>query len=52
MDNFTFENATRIIFGRGTETQVGTETARHSRRILLHTGMGSVNTTLAMPRLT
>ena len=42
MDNFTYQNATKILFGRGTESQVGAETKRHSSRVLLHTGMGSV----------
>jgi alcohol dehydrogenase len=42
MDSFTFHNATKIIFGRGAESKVGTETARHSSRVLLHWGQGSV----------
>ncbi len=41
MDNFDFRNPTKIIFGRGTELRVGTETAAHARRILLHFGGGS-----------
>ena len=42
MDNFTFLNPTKIIFGRDTEGTVGAETARLSRKILLHYGGGSI----------
>jgi hypothetical protein len=42
MDNFTFHNPTKILFGRGMENEVGTEVARYSRRILLHFGGGSI----------
>jgi len=42
MKNFTFQNTTRIIFGRETENQVGNETKGFSRRILLHYGGGSI----------
>jgi alcohol dehydrogenase len=42
MDNFTFQNPTKILFGRGMENEVGTEIARFSRRILLHFGGGSI----------
>lgn len=42
MDNFTYHNATKIVFGRGTESQVGAETKRHAKKVLLLTGMGSV----------
>jgi len=42
MDNFTFNNPTRIIFGRGTEQQVGAETRRHASRVLLHYGGQSI----------
>jgi alcohol dehydrogenase len=42
MDSFTFHNATKIIFGRGAESKVGTETARHGSKVLLHWGQGSV----------
>ena len=44
MDNFEFRNPTKIIFGRGAEAQVGAETAKHSCRILLHFGGGSIKT--------
>jgi len=42
MENFVFHNPTRIIFGKGTEAEVGRETARYSRRVLLHYGGGSI----------
>jgi alcohol dehydrogenase len=42
MENFEFCNPTKIIFGKGTEAQVGAETARHARRVLLHYGGGSI----------
>jgi alcohol dehydrogenase YqhD (iron-dependent ADH family) len=44
MDNFTYHNPTKILFGRGMENEVGTEVARYSRRILLHFGGGSIKT--------
>ncbi len=42
MNNFTFYNPTRIIFGKGTETRVGIETAKYSKRVLLVYGGGSI----------
>ena len=42
MENFTFENTTKIIFGKGTESQVGAEAARYGNKILLHYGSGSI----------
>ena len=42
MENFVFQGQTRIVFGRGTETQPGRETAAFSRRVLLHYGGGSI----------
>ena len=44
MDNFTYHNPTKILFGRGMENEVGAEVARYSRRILLHFGGGSIKT--------
>jgi hypothetical protein len=38
VENFTFVNTTKIIFGKGTESEVGKEAAQYSRRILLHYG--------------
>jgi alcohol dehydrogenase YqhD (iron-dependent ADH family) len=42
MDNFVFENATKIVFGKEVERDVGRLTARWSRKILLHYGAGSI----------
>lgn len=42
MESFVFHNETKIIFGRGTENQVGAETALHASKVLLHWGQGSV----------
>ena len=42
MENFVFSNPTKIIFGRGTESKVGKETAVYSQKILLHYGSGSI----------
>lgn len=42
MENFVFQNTTKIIFGRNTETQVGKETKKYADRILLHYGGGSI----------
>lgn len=42
MDDFIFNNPTKIIFGRGAENQVGKEVNRYSQKILLHYGGGSI----------
>ncbi len=42
MQNFTFQNYTKIIFGRGTEGTVGAETKKYSKKVLLHYGGGSI----------
>ena len=42
MINFTFQNPTRIHFGRGQEEKTGGEIRACGRRILLHYGGGSV----------
>ena len=42
MENFTFRNTTKIIFGKDTENQVGIETARCGGKVLLHYGGGSI----------
>lgn len=42
MDNFVFTNETKIIFGRGTEEQVGVETAAWGKKVLLHYGGGHI----------
>jgi len=45
MDNFTFLNPTEIIFGKGTQKEVGTLTAKYSKKVLLHYGGGSIKRT-------
>ncbi len=45
MENFVFQNETRIVFGKGTERQTGSETRKIGRRVLLHYGQGSIKRT-------
>ena len=52
MDNFEFCNPTKIVFGRGTETQVGAEAAVYSKKVLLHFGGGSVKASGLFDRVT
>jgi alcohol dehydrogenase YqhD (iron-dependent ADH family) len=42
LDNFRFQNSTAIIFGKDTHLQVGVETAKYSKCVLLHYGAGSI----------
>jgi len=42
MENFVFQNPTKILFGRGMEDHVGEETAFYSKKVLLHYGGGSI----------
>lgn len=42
MENFTFQNSTKIIFGQDTEKDVGKEVSKYSDHILLHYGGGSI----------
>ncbi|NLE25519.1 MAG: iron-containing alcohol dehydrogenase [Clostridiaceae bacterium] len=42
MDNFIFNNTTKIIFGKDTELSVGKETRKYSNKVLLHYGGGSI----------
>jgi hypothetical protein len=51
MENFTFVNPTKIIFGRGAEEHVGKEVRPFSGRILLHYGKGSVRTSGLLDRI-
>jgi len=41
MKNFEYCNKTKIIFGKDTENQVGSETAKYAKKILLHHSGGS-----------
>ncbi len=45
IENFVFQNATKIIFGKGTEANVGAETAALGKKVLLHFGGGSIKKT-------
>ena len=51
MENFEFRNPTKIVFGRGTENQVGAEAANYSKRVLLHFGGGSVRASGLLDRV-
>ncbi|MBM7556115.1 iron-containing alcohol dehydrogenase [Halanaerobacter jeridensis] len=42
MQNFTFQNSTKVIFGRDKEKTVGTEVKEYSDHVLLHYGGGSI----------
>lgn len=42
MDNFIFQNTTKIIFGKDTELTVGSEIAGKYTKVLLHYGGGSI----------
>ena len=42
MNNFNFHHYTNIVFGKGTEAQVGALTAQLGKKVLLHYGGGSI----------
>jgi hypothetical protein len=42
MKNFVYDRCTRVIFGRGTETHVGTEVKKFTDKVMLHYGGGSI----------
>lgn len=42
MENFIYQNPTKIIFGRGAEKDVGAEVKKYGRKILLHYGSSSI----------
>lgn len=44
MESFVFQNATKIIFGKGVEAEAGKEAARVGRKVLFHYGGGSIKT--------
>ncbi|MDR3496916.1 MAG: iron-containing alcohol dehydrogenase [Ancalomicrobiaceae bacterium] len=52
MENFEHCIPTKIIFGRGTENQVGAEVAKHAKKVLLHFGGGSVRASGLLDRVT
>lgn len=42
MENFVFQNPTKIIFGKDVHYQVGKETKKYGKKVLLHYGGGSI----------
>ena len=52
MENFEFQNPTRILFGKGSEENVGEQVANYSKNILLHYGGGSIKTSGLFDRIT
>jgi alcohol dehydrogenase len=42
MENFVFQNRTRIIFGKNTELEIGTEVKKWADKILIHYGSGHI----------
>ena len=42
MLNFEFDNKTKILFGKGTEHEVGKYTKLYGKKVLLHYGGGSI----------
>ncbi|HHX78855.1 MAG TPA: iron-containing alcohol dehydrogenase [Acholeplasmataceae bacterium] len=42
MRNFIYDNSTIIIFGKDTEKQIGIETKKYGKKVLLHYGGGSI----------
>lgn len=42
MLNFEYDNKTKIIFGKGTESEVGTYTKLYGKKVLLHYGRNSI----------
>ena len=42
MNNFSYHNPTRIIFGKDTIGEVGHHTAQYAKKVLLHYGSGSI----------
>lgn len=52
MRNFSFQNPTRILFGRGYEEKVGEQAAKYSKNVLLHFGGGSIKASGLYDRVT
>ena len=52
MENFTFQNPTRILFGKGVEAQVGQEASAWGKKVLLHYGGESAKKTGLYARVT
>ncbi len=45
MENFIFQNRTKIIFGKKTESKVGSEVKKHANKVLFHFGSESIKKT-------
>jgi alcohol dehydrogenase YqhD (iron-dependent ADH family) len=45
MNNFVWFNPTKIIFGKNTHNEVGSETAKYAKKVLLHYGGKSIKET-------
>ena len=45
MYDFQYKNPTKIIFGKNSEGEVGRELAKHTNKVLLHYGGGSIKST-------
>jgi len=45
VENFRFLSPTEIIFGRGTENQVGEQVRKYAQKVLFHYGGGSIKRT-------
>ena len=45
MNNFDFLNPTKIVFGKGRETEAGKYAAAYGKKVLLHYGGGSIKKT-------
>ena len=52
MLDFIYENHTKTLFGRGAEENVGRETARYAKKVLLHYGGGSIKQSGLYDRVT
>jgi alcohol dehydrogenase YqhD (iron-dependent ADH family) len=42
LNNFEYDNKTKIIFGKGTDQEVGKYTKLYGKKVLLHYGSGSI----------
>jgi alcohol dehydrogenase YqhD (iron-dependent ADH family) len=45
MQNFIYDRCTKVIFGKDTESAVGAEVKRHTDKVMLHFGGGSIKKT-------
>ncbi|MCL2343416.1 MAG: iron-containing alcohol dehydrogenase [Firmicutes bacterium] len=52
MQNFDFYSPTRVVFGRGTENQIGELLKPYAKKVLLHYGGGSVKKSGLYDRIT